>query len=119
VSFEAANLQRDRVLRKHMLRNLDNALQYGPTGELDGRTLMRVAQSGLPPRQQFENDGHAVKLIRDLENKGYATLKIVGLRRGQTAGLDHMIVKIAAKGTSLLNESIDIDPDVDDERVEA
>jgi hypothetical protein len=116
---ESAARLRDRRLRRSLLSALHLARRYGPTGELDGVTLRDVSAAGLPEAQAFEDDDHAIGLIRDLQAKELCVIQIVGLRRGARCGLANMRVKVTAKGSSLINETLPVDPDIDDERVEA
>ncbi len=115
---ESAQLARDRRLRRSILTALAGAKRFGPAGDLDGITLRDVAQAGLPEQQQFEDEAHAIGLIRDLVAKEMISESRTGLRRGERFGLRHMRLAILDKGTRLLNETLPVDPDIDDERVE-
>ncbi len=115
--MQRANFERDKRLRRSLLSALDGAKVHGISGDLDGITLRDVVACALPDGQGFEDDAHAIGLIRDLRNKGLVEEQIVGMRRGQRVGLSHMRLKITARGSSLLNETLPVDPDIDDERV--
>jgi hypothetical protein len=116
VDFERANRERDRRLRKRLLSTLHMA-RTGPTGELGAQTLVDLVNSVMPPDQQFESDDHAIALIRDLVAKELATERTINLRRGERFCLRHLAVKVTAEGSSLINETLPPDPDIDDERI--
>lgn len=117
MNLEQANRERDRRLRRLLLTALDGAKRHGIRGDLDGITLRDVAQAGLPDAQAFEDELHCIGLIRDLVGKSFAAEEVVNLRRGQRVGLAHLRVRITDRGSMLLRESIEPDPDIDDERV--
>jgi hypothetical protein len=126
VNFDEANRERDRRLRRLLLESLEHAKRYFPGGLLDGVTTADTASGGLREAQRFEDEGHALSLLRDLENKGLVEIRPGVRRRGEREGLKHLTLKITARGTSLLNETLKddrgrplIDPDIDDDRVAA
>lgn len=119
MDFEQAQRERDRRLRRWILTALNHAKCHGITGDLDGVTLRDVVDSGLAAGQKFEDEQHAIGLVRDLVSKQMVQEVKTGLRRGERFGLKHMRVRILDKGARLLNETLPVDPDIDDERVEA
>jgi hypothetical protein len=116
MDFEAANKSRDRRLRRALLFTVHSA-RGSITGGIGGQTLLDVAQAGCADDRGFEDNDHAIQLIRDLENKGLAIVRIAGMRRHQRIQPMHLHVRITDKGSRLINETEPPDPDIDDERV--
>jgi hypothetical protein len=115
MDFDAANKKRDRRLRRRLLSTL-HAARVSPRGGLHARQLVEIVAAAVPPADRFEDDGHAIGLLQDLVNKGLATLTDERTRRSQAFGLDYLFAAITNRGSMLLNETIEPDPDVDDER---
>jgi hypothetical protein len=118
MDLDSANRKRDRRLRRRLLQALQGA-RVGPKGGLHARTLAEHVDHMSPPAEQFEGDGHVLGLLRDLENKGLATLKDERQRTWQRYGLDYLLVRITDRGSMLLNETAGPDPDVEDDRIPA
>jgi hypothetical protein len=117
MDLDAANRMRDRRLRRRMLSTLHLSRAMSPKGGLGGRALKDLVDGVVPAGQGFESDRHALELARDLVNKGLAEESRLPMRRGQAFGLDFAFFKVTDKGSQLVNESIDPDPDIDDERI--
>ena len=117
MTSEQAKQERDRRLRKSLLSTLDLAKKYSPTRGLSGRNLVVQAESNVVRDMRFEDDAHAMSLIRDLVNKGLAEEELLTRRRGQSFGPEFVVVRITDKGSMLVREQIPVDPDVWDERI--
>jgi len=113
---DAGELARDRRLRKQLLRTLHSA-RIAPRGGLHARRLVDLVADAVPPSDQFEGDGHAMGLLRDLEAKGLASIEDERTRKSQPFMLDYLLVRISSRGSSLINETAPVDPDIDDERI--
>jgi hypothetical protein len=113
---ELANRKRDKRLRRRMLQ-LVAAARTSPRGGLNGRTLFDLVNETLPSDLGFEDESHALMLMRDLRDKGYLAEEMIERRRGQRFSVEFVFLRITAKGSSLLNETIPVDGDVDDERI--
>jgi hypothetical protein len=95
---------------------LENAKKYYPCGRIDGDTAMMNANSVVPEAQRAEDDAHALSLLHDLINKGLAEVKYAKRKNGERQAPKHFLLKITAKGSSLLNETVPVDPDIEDDR---
>jgi hypothetical protein len=116
VDFGGADRQRDRRLRRRMLSTLHLA-RIGPGGGLGGRVLRDLVDGAMPSTQQTTDDDHALGLVRDLVAKGLATETDQRTHKRQRFSLDHLFFRVTAKGSSLWNETIPPDPDVEDQRI--
>lgn len=116
VDFHFARKNRDRKLRKALLQGL-YFTRREPDPRLIARTLVDVVNRTRHGDQRTEDDGHAMALLRDLSAKGLITIEHLTRHRGEAVGLDNMRATISATGTSLIEESIAADPDIDDERI--
>jgi hypothetical protein len=116
MDLEAANRARDRRLRRQLLRTL-HAARIAPQKGLHGRRLMELVDDAMPPGDRFESLSHALGLMRDLEAKDLASIADERTRRSQVFSLDYLLVRIAALGSSLINETAPVDPDIEDERI--
>jgi hypothetical protein len=115
--YERANRERDRRLRRYLLNVLHAGRNGLNGGELGGEFLRDCVNGTLAPGQTFEDDNHVISLLRDLVNKGLAEERTLQRRRGEGFYLRHVVAKVTAKGSSLINETIPPDPDIDDERI--
>lgn len=115
MDLDASNRAMDRRLRRKLLSALHHA-RVGPRGGFNARQLKDALDATLPPAEQFHDDDHAVALLRDLEAKGLVVLADERTRRTQRFGLDYLFARITAKGSSLINETLPADADIDDER---
>ena len=111
-----ANRQRDRVLRRNMLRTLHNA-RIVPMGGLSGTALRREVEAITAASDQFEDEAHVIGLGRDLVNKGLVEETDQRTRKTQRFGLEFLFYRVTAKGSGLVNETLPPDPDVEDERL--
>ncbi len=114
--LEQANRQRDRRLRRAILGVL-HAARVWPSGSLGGQTILDLVNGGRATGQQIEDEPHCLGLCRDLVGKGLAVEHKTERRRTESFGLRHVSYAITAKGSSLVNETIPADPDIDDDRI--
>jgi hypothetical protein len=117
---DRAKEDRDRRLRASLLRTAYNA-RTSPTGGISGRTLIVVVSADTAAEMGFEDDAHAVALLRDLRSKGLLDLvadKQRRLHQGEKLSPDHLALCITDKGSMLVREQIPADPDVWDQRQE-
>lgn len=112
---DQANLKRDRRLRRRLLNTLHGA-RVGPLGGLHGRKLAELVDGNSPPAQGFEGDSHAEGLLQDLVAKSLIAKEDLRKRRSQSYGLDYLLYRITAKGSSLVEETGAPDPDIEDDR---
>lgn len=113
------NRRRDAKLRFVLLSQLYHARGRYPSGGVSGPTLMLFAQSAMPNEGvEFEDEAHAMQLIRDLIDRGLAEWATKPRAASERFALKHVtMAKITAKGSDLHDWLIDPDPAVDDGRV--
>jgi hypothetical protein len=111
----AAERQRDARLRKVILRCLYRSA-VGPKGGLSGEAMLKLAKSEAIYGDDFEGEGHALRLARDLVRAEYATERDLRRRTTEIFGLDTLFFCVSSKGSALLDERIPPDLMVDDER---
>jgi hypothetical protein len=113
-----AKRERDRRLRREILRylNAGRAVKRG----LHGSIVVLEVESSMVRGLQFEDDTHFLQLLTDLSNKGLITIEEErgpGMRRrNDQVRPEHLLCKITDKGSMLMREEIEPDPDVHDER---
>jgi hypothetical protein len=113
--MDHAHHRRNRRLRRRMLQALE-AARSAPRGGLTGQALADILDAATAGDQRLENERHAIGLLRDLAGKGLIELEDVRRRSGLRFGLDMLMCRISPRGVSLLEEGIEPDPDVEDER---
>jgi hypothetical protein len=106
---------RDRRLRRRLLFVAKLAMGHGFTQEISGRALVSNATAGAA--EQFEDDAHAITLLRELCSYGFLSERDTRTHRGQRQGLEMLSYRITGAGLALLNESHPAHPDIDDERI--
>ena len=117
---EMADRRRDRRLRRRLLNTLNLAGHTSPRRGLSGRSLADLVEGVMGDAGQgFEDDGHALRLMREMVAKGLFAEELLPRRKVQRFGLDHVFYRITAAGVALFSESAPVDPDIDDERVAA
>jgi hypothetical protein len=114
---EYAERQRDLRLRRLMLRLLHAARTRPVFGWVDGRFVFDMVEGAMPATRSFTDEGHCVALLRDLTSAGYVEARDDRTRTRQPYGLDYTSYRITARGTALVEEHIEPDPLVGDERV--
>jgi hypothetical protein len=114
MDIDAINRERDKGLRRAMLRVLRIALGQSPTGELRARTLVElVGTQGV----SFEDEQHALALIGDMDGRGYLVKTDTRTRKLEKYSIDHLSVRITPAGVDLLDGNAPVDPAVEDERI--
>jgi len=115
--LEHAERKRDLRLRRRLLLLMHAARVRPESGWIGGRFLVDVVDGAQPGGQQFTGDDHAVGLLRDLVAGGYAEQRDERTKRYQPEGLDFTIYRITNRGVALIEEQIDPDPLIEDDRV--
>src|SRR5688572_6533398 len=116
MDLDQANRRRDLRLRRRILQLLDAAKVRPDSGWASGRFVFDLVDGALPGGQQFEDDHHALALLRDLISAGYVQERDDRTRKWQKAGLDWTSYRITSRGTALVNQAIEPDPLVEDDR---
>lgn len=115
--MEVARKKREKRLRAKLLLVLQVTSRTAPTGFISARLLVDQADGLMGPKQGFDDDAHALGLIRDLVRAGFAEEKPLGeRRRGQSFGVDFLQCGITDKGGQLAEQLIPPHPLVDDDR---
>jgi hypothetical protein len=112
--------ERDRLLRWSLLLSLFECMK-APMAGVGGRTLYFSVQNSAAEGLGFESEAHGMQLIRSLENRGYASVEVVGTgKNARAAGRDltpdNVFVRITARGEQLHNWEIPADPGIADGR---
>jgi len=113
--FEQARRTRDKRLRRSMLDLLHAA--RGGEHATSGATLHELAGYGRPAADGPEDEPHTLRLLRDLVVGGYAIEKDTRTHKHQRFSMSHMEYEITAKGVQLIEEAIDVDPLIADQRI--
>lgn len=115
--MEQVKRQRDRRLRRRLLDVL-HAARGGPSsGFISGTMLRDLYGDQSMARERCESDEHLMQLMRDLTNKGLVEGKDTRVYKREPWGLDVLEYRITATGSSLINETVTPDPDIDDARI--
>ena len=118
MQLEHAERKRDLRLRRRILNLLHAARSRPEFGWADGRFVFDMVNSVTPAaNQQLQDDAHCLGLLRDLVAAGYVEHRDQRVRTHEREGLDSSVYRITARGTALVEEHIDPDPLVDDDRV--
>src|SRR4051812_23599458 len=115
--LEHAERKRDLRLRRRLLLLMHAARVRPESGWIGGRFLVDVVDGAQPGGQCFAGDDHAVGLLRDLVGGGYAELRDERTKRYQPEGLDFISYRITNRGVALIEEQVDPDPLIEDDRV--
>lgn len=117
---EHAEHRRDLRLRKWILKLL-HAARVRPDngGWAQGRFIIDVIIDTFANSRSFTDDEHALGLLRDLRAGGYIRQRDDRSRTYQPRSLDFTSFCITHKGVALVEEQIDPDPLVEDDRVRA
>jgi hypothetical protein len=114
---DATQQRQDRRLRWKLLRILDAGkdLEAG----LPGRHVMDALNEALPVAERFEDDDERrlVRLLKDLDNAGYADLVDTRTHTHQAYGLEWLLASVTAKGTRFVMGGEPPDALVDDGRI--
>jgi hypothetical protein len=114
---ENADRRRDLRLRRRLLLVLHAARVRPECGWVSGRFLRDLIDAGVPGGQRFDGDDHATALLRDLVAAGHAEERDDRWKTYQAASLDLTSYRITHRGTALVEQQVDPDPLVDDDRV--
>lgn len=115
--WEEFRRQRDRRLRRRLLETLYNARAFAPSGWYGARSLVDLVNTAAPADANIEDEAHAMALLRDLENKGLVEHRDTRTRKLQAYGLTYLDARITARGSSLMEETLPADSDIEDERI--
>ena len=115
--LEHAERKRDLRLRRRVLLVLHAARVSPTSGWAGGRFLVDVIDGAAPGGQRFTDDAHASALLHDLVAGGYAERRDDRWKTRQPEGLDFSSYRITHKGTALVEQQIEPDPLVEDDRV--
>lgn len=108
--------RRDCRLRRSLLECARAGKPHSPTEFVSGRQMFDFGD--MNGGDAFENEGHGLRLMRELVSHGYLEERVGTLRRGERFGLEHVHYRINAKGEDLLDQRIPADALVDDDRVD-
>jgi len=117
MSSLAPHIARDRRLRRAILQSLHRARANESGGWISGRFLFDVLGYSCPSSAGPESDSHLLALLRDLVAKKLVEERDDRDRRSQSFSLDRLSFRVMAMGSSLCEETIPPDPDIDDERI--
>ena len=116
-NLNAAEKLRDERLRRAILQCVYLGSRESPTGKVSGRYLAGAAAAGLPSEWQFDDDRHALSLLRDLKDAALLN-EHLGVRRiGERFTLDHASYSPTHLGGQLYREECPPVPGVYDERI--
>ena len=117
MQLDHANQQRDLRLRRRILLVLHAARVRPKYGWLSGRFLYDLIDGVQPGGQRFAGDDHLTALLRDLVAAGHAEERDDRWKAYQPASLDFTSYRITHRGTALIEQQVDPDPLVADDRV--
>lgn len=110
--------KRDAKLRYKLLFVLYETASSSPTGFIEGRLLKDHTDMVMPEGQRFEDDEHALSMIRHLRQAGLVEEKPFGdLRAGERFRLEHVRFGITEAGIALYEQRSPPHRLVDDGRV--
>jgi hypothetical protein len=115
--LEHAERKRDLRLRRRILQLLHAARVHEHGGWASGRFVVDVIDGATTPAGSFGDDAHAAGLLRDLVAGGYVEQRDDRAKGYQPRSLDFISFRITHRGTALVEEQIDPDPLVEDDRV--
>jgi hypothetical protein len=115
--LEHAEHRRDLRLRRRLLLLMHAARVRPESGWIGGRFLVDVVDgSAAGSGACFTDDAHATGLLRDLVAGGYAESRDTRTKRYQPEGLDFTAYRITNRGVALVEQQLDPDPLVEDDR---
>jgi hypothetical protein len=115
--IEHAERKRDLRLRRRILLLLHSARVRPDQGWICGRFVVDIIDGAVPTSECFADDAHAVALLRDLIAGTYVEARDDRRKTYHPEGLEFTSYRITHRGTALVEEQIDPDPLVEDERV--
>src|SRR3712207_5540337 len=118
--LEHAERKRDLRLRRRLLLLMHAARVRPESGWIGGRFLVDVVDgAACGTGTCFTDDAHATGLLRDLVAAGYVEERDDRTKKYQPAGLDYTAYRITVRGVALVEEQVEPDPLIDDDRVRA
>ena len=117
MNMEHAERKRDLRLRRRLLMLMHAARVRPESGWMSGRFICDVIDATFVSGHRFVDDAHAMGLLRDLISGGYAEERDDRLRSYQPPTLEFTSYRISHRGVALVEQQIDPDPLVDDDRV--
>lgn len=108
--------QADRELRGVMLAVLDAAAAHSPGGWVERPTLLLSINTGRAEALKCHSDRHFLRLINELESRGYVQPEWTARRVTEQLGAKHVKLRRTAKASDLLLGNIPPDPSIDDGR---
>ena len=115
--IEHAERKRDLRLRRRVLQVLHAARVGTGQGWMSGRFIVDVIGGAVSASECFIDDAHASGLLRDLVAGAYTESRDDRRKAFQPEGIDFTSYRITHRGTALVEEQIEPDPLVEDERV--
>ena len=117
MSTDHADRRRDLRLRRRLLLVLHAARVRPEYGWVSGRFLHDLIDGAMPGGQRFDDDDHARALLRDLVAAGHVEERDDRWKTYQPASLDFTSFRITHQGTALVEQHVEPDPLVEDDRV--
>lgn len=114
---ELAYQQRDRRLRRRLLRILHDCRANEEQGWITGRFAKDLIDGFAPRGERADSDQHLLAMLRDLVAGGYAEERDDREHKWQSWSLDFLSFRVTAKGNALITESVDADPIIEDDRL--
>src|SRR5689334_13192770 len=109
--------RRDLRLRRRILQVLHAARVHPDAGRMCGQCVVDVIDGATPAAQRFVDDAHARGLLRDLVSASYVEERDDRWLKRQRATLELTSYRIAHRGVALVEQQVDPDPLVEDERL--
>jgi non-canonical (house-cleaning) NTP pyrophosphatase len=117
MDFSQAKAKRDKRLRRQLLMVIYLAAGHHASGYVHARFVVDQAASVAGRGQGFEDDAHALQLLRELKTFGMVEEReIKGRRVGQKFGLDWVEYCLTDKGAQTHLQAIDPHPLIEDDR---
>ncbi len=114
---DKAREKRDRALMLCVLQVLEKATDYAPMAGLNGQSLIDNVEAIHEGDDAFEDDSHALRLIRKLVMKGKVAEELLPRKPAARFTPAHLFFKLTADGAAWLNGTGAPDPDLHDDRV--
>jgi len=92
------------------------AKDFAPSGGMSGRVLAQEAERSTAFDDRFKDEQHVMRMVRELEAKGYATLRELCHRKNDPLRPEFLFVNITARGLEVWNGGDPTDDDIDDQR---
>jgi hypothetical protein len=99
-----------------MLTVLDVATSHAPGGWVEGPTLLLSINTGRAEALRCHSDRHFLRLVNELESRGYVQAEWTARRTTEQLGAKHVKLRRTAKASDLLMGNIPPDPSIEDGR---